>query len=612
MSHDDLFADAEPEHDPGIDYEYENFEAPVITWEDPYENIPPDFEEDPTDSSSSLVDEILDTVRVCLASMSGRSCAEGMDMLGYVLSSSIVIDQLDDTQLRRLKRLFDVLSYAWGDDPHGTIDFNDVPDVEAAGNSVKYQFTRIASTEKSDLVANPAGTWRALVGKVTRQATQKAAQRLIDACKTDAPDEELMVKFREIVPPSAKTEVLNADFSMTVAQWEAQYRQAAAASAPYRISSGYPTMDYALTAKDASGADNEPFGSFAPGELHIFGGATGSGKSAWARPLARNMAYDLVHGWGYSNAQILYAFTEENASIVLRAAGMAENMPFHHLAHNVTLANVGPSRKRLVHAVWDLVIKAYHRSQEQGIPITECELPYAIFWDYIGGTAEAGEPVDTVASQLNADLAMRGFAQWDPYAMETFSGENFSAYAGMPWPDGMEFFRPVVIAFSQFRKLADPVWYDPSNKACNEADFTVENSDGSPGWEVRPGDFRVPTQSELRGSGILANHATAIYTLHRSRPQKNEKIRDEKLGRFRLQDDRARIIPTKTRNSADMPFFPMRFDSQPSGVRGQFYDILATEAIRKGQLVPTDCYREEGDPILPPRQVRTPFDLVTY
>lgn len=606
---DDLFVDALPED--GSDIHYDEPIETVTHWDDPYADMPV-FDDTEADTSASLADDILDTIRVCLASMSGRSCAEGMDMIGFILSSSIVTDQLDDTTMRRTKRLFDVLSYAWGDDPHAVIDYDDVPDIDAAGSSVAYEFTRIASTRGHDLVPNPAGTWRALVGKVTRQATKQAAARLIQACDTDAPDEELMAKFRAIVPPSAKTEVRNADFSMTASQWEAAYRQAASTTAAYRISSGYPTMDYALTAKDPHGNDAEPFGSFAPGEFHVFGGATGNGKSAWARPLARNMAYDLVHGWGYSKAQILYAFTEENASIILRAAGIAEGMPFHHLADNVTLANVGPSRKRLVHAVWDLVIKAYHRSQEQGIPITECELPYAIFWDYIGGTAEAGEAVDTVAAQLNADLAMRGFAQWDPYAMETFSGESFSAYAGMPWPDGMEFFRPVVIAFAQFRKLADPVWYDPNNKSCNLADFTIENSDGSPGWEVQPGDFRVPTQSELRGSGILANHATAIYTLHRSRPQKNEKFLDHALGRYRLQDDRARVIPTKTRNSTDLNFFPMRFDSQPSGVRGQFYDVLASEAIRNGQLTPTDCYREEGDPILPPRQVRTPFDLVTY
>jgi hypothetical protein len=605
----DLFTDAGPEA-----------EENTGMWEDPYAGLDFHPTEPPSDNQpieaeqdDNLEEHIIETMRLCLAALSGRRSAEGLDMLGYILSSTAVLDSLGKNDVRRIKRLCDVLASAWGDDHASNIDYDDVPDIAAAGGAVNYEFSIITSyLTREDLPKNPAGTWRALQGKVQRVATRGQAIALATACEKDAPDEELMFTFRQITPPSVKTEVRNADFSMTAAQWEDAYRVARSRGTEYRVSSGYPTLDYALTAKDPSGSDAEAFGAFAPGELHVFAGATGNGKSAWARPLARNMAYDLVNGWGLSNAQILYAFTEETADIVLRTAGLAEGMPFHHLAKNITLANVGPSRKRLVHAVWDLVIKAYHRSQELGIPITSCELPYVIFWDYIGGTAESGEPVDTVASQINADLAMRGFAQWDPYAMETFSKESFSAYSGMPWPDGMEFFRPVVIAFAQFRKLADPVWYDPTNKACNLADFTVENADGSPGWEVRTGDFRVPTQAEIRGSGILANHATAIYTLHRSRPQKNPKVLDPVLGRYRLVDDRARIIPTKVRNSSDLTFVPMRFDSQPSGLRGQFYDVLAARAINSGQLSPSDPYREDGDPILPPRTIRTAFDGVSY
>lgn len=590
----------------------------TVVWEDPYADVP-FFDEAPEDTSTqkeevNLESQILERVRYCLAGVQDRSCAEGQDLLGFILSSKLTLEQLSKEDLRVLKRLVDVLNAAWAANPAGVIDFEDIPDVEAAGHAVNEQVQQIKvlarGAEDVSKAKNPAGSWRALTGLVQRKATIAQAGQLINACETDAPDEELMRRFRDITPPSVQTEVRNADFSMTASDWEAKMRAAGSAASSYRISSGYPTMDFALTAKGISGAAEEPYGSFAPGEFHVFGGATGNGKSAWARPLARNMAHDLVHGWGYTKAQVLYAFTEENASIVMRAASIAEGMPFHHLSKNITLANVGPSRKRLVHAVWDLVIAAYHKSQEQGIPITECQLPYTIIWDYIGGTAEAGEAVDTVAAQLNADLAMRGFAQWDPYAMETFSGESFAAYAGMPWPAGMEFFRPVVIAFAQFRKLADPVWFDPSNKSCNLADFTIENADGSPGWDVREGDFRVPTQSELRGSGILANHATGIYTLHRSRPQKNPKVKTDQG--YRLVDDRARIIPTKVRNSTDLTFFPMRFDSQPSGVRGQFYDLLAEAAITGGQLEPGDAYQVAGDPILPPREVRTPFDLVTY
>ena len=207
---------------------------------------------------------------------------------------------------------------------------------------------------------------------------------------------------------------------------------------------------------------------------------------------------------------------------------------------------------------------------------------------------------------------MRGIAAWDVQFMEEFSGESFAAYAGMSWPTGMDAFQPAVLGFAQFRKLADPQWYDPNARNASTDDFVVPNADGEPGWEVLPGDFRIPTQGEVRGSGILINHATSLIILHRSRPQKNPKVVDEVTGRIHLVDDRARWLLVKTRNGTDLPFIEMRFDSIPSGLRGQFFDRRAEIAIGMGLLEPTECYQEVGDPLLPHRPVRTPFDGVAY
>ena len=182
----------------------------------------------------------------------------------------------------------------------------------------------------------------------------------------------------------------------------------------------------------------------------------------------------------------------------------------------------------------------------------------------------------------------------------------------MSWPDGMDNFQPAVLGFAQFKKLADPQWYDPNAKGGSTEDFVIPNADGSPGWEVLPGDFRIPTQGEVRGSGVLLNHATSLLVGHRSRPQKNPKVVDPVTGKIRLVDSRARWILVKTRNGSDLPFVEMRFDSLTSGLRGQFFDYRAEIAIRKGMLNPTECYREEGDPILPHRPKRSPFDGVAY
>ena len=147
---------------------------------------------------------------------------------------------------------------------------------------------------------------------------------------------------------------------------------------------------------------------------------------------------------------------------------------------------------------------------------------------------------------------------------------------------------------------------------CSEADYSVENADGTPGWQIKPGDYVVPTRSEIRGSGVLQNHLTSLSVAHRSRPQKNEKITDPATGRVRLEDDRGRIIFLKTRNGADLKFIPMLFDSNPEGLRGQYYDLLAERAIAGGKLPTAASYTQEGDPILPPRPAHSPFAGIAY
>jgi len=563
--------------------------------------------------SDDLADTAVGTLHQCLASCQGRTGAELLDMLSYAISSDQVMSYLDPSERKTFVRLSEIMTSAFGVDRQAAVDWFDIPDLQAASPRVLRQVSAVRSLIGSkDLPTNPAGTWRALVGRVTRISARGKALHLAQAIDADEPDEVLMDVFRSMVPPSSRTEVVNASFSRSAAEWEAHDRSAAASAAPYRISSGYPTLDWSLTMKNTDGSPAEPLGAFAPGEFHVVAAPTGNGKSAMSRRLITAAAQDLVVGWGRANDRVLICITEESPRIVYEAAGLAAGGQFHHLASNVTIANTGASRRRIVHAVWDQVLTAVHLSRETGISLDQAGLPAMIVWDYIGGTVEAGEPQDTVAMERNANLAMRGFAQWDIDAMEMFSGESFSAYAGMPWPENFGSFKPVVVAFAQFVKLKDPLWYDPTIKGISVSDFVVERPDGSAGWEVRPGDFRLPTQGEVRGSGVLINHATSLLFLHRSRPQKNPKVMDPKTGKFRLVDNRARIMLVKTRNGADLPFIPMQFDSQPSGPRGQFFDVLAEAAIESGKLDPGEAYSESGDPITPPRPCRTPFDSVAY
>jgi hypothetical protein len=58
----------------------------------------------------------------------------------------------------------------------------------------------------------------------------------------------------------------------------------------------------------------------------------------------------------------------------------------------------------------------------------------------------------------------------------------------------------------------------------------------------------------------------------------------------------------------------MRFDSNPEGYRGQFYDDLGHQhCVVGGRMrIQADAYRQEGDPILPERPRRSPFSRVPY
>lgn len=556
-----------------------------------------------------LIDEIIDTIRAVFASRHNSPGTEMVDIIKYVASSASVLEKLDKSYIRTFKRVCEVLMASAKDNIDADMDFFNIPDLEATSGRVQAEIEFMTNKiTANETPTNPTGIWRALCDKIQRISSKSQALNFISALDEDAPEDELMNLYAKLSPPTTKRATINASFSKTAHEWEAQDAEDAAARSPYRISSGYPTWDFAFTAKDAKGEELEPRGCFAPGEFHGLAAPTGNGKSAMSRRLVTAAAEDLVTGWGHEHARVLVAITEEAPKIVYRAAALGEGQAFHHLAKNVVIADVGASRRRFMHAVWDLVVEAYHRSKELGINIADAGLPEMILLDYIGGIVEQGEDPDKTAVENTANLIMRGLCGWRIQEMEQFSGESFSAYAGMTWPDCGSF-KPVVLAFVQTTKPKKE-FYDPED--CSVADFVVESSDGSPGWTVKPGDFHVPGRGAVRGSGVLQNHLTSLVMLHRSRPQNNPTKLDPTTNKMRLVDDRARLILLKTRNGSDMPFIPMRFDSNFEGLRGQFYDLLAERAIAKNMLELLPSYVNPGDPIMPPRPTRSPFTGVTY
>lgn len=562
---------------------------------------------------ATIAERVLDTLRSCIAATQGRTGADLVEMVTYIMTSKHALAHLDEVHLVAYRRLAEILVSEYAEESTRTVDLTEVHGLDAAPGKVRAELSVIVTRlGRDDLPKTPSAAWRALVNYVQRMTARQRALTLVAAIEAGEADETCMEIFRNLEPPSASKALVNSTFSRTAKAWEEADLAAAAEAPGFRISSGYPTLDFAFTLKDAHGRDAEPRGTFGAGEFHVFAAPTGNGKSAAARRLITAAAEDLVVGWGREHDKVLIAITEEAPKIVYQVAGLAKGQPFHHLAQNVVIASVGASRRRFIHAIWDCVIDAYQRAQETGMPISNAGLPSFVVLDYVGGIVEDGESGDTTAIEKTANLLMRGVAAWDVQMMEEFSGESFAAYAGMSWPAGMDAFRPAVLGFAQFKKLADPLFFDPKARGASPDDFVRPSASGEPGWAVLPGDFRLPTQGEVRGSGVLINHATSLIIGHRSRPVSNPKIVDPETGRIRLVDDRARFLLEKTRNSTDLPFIEMRFDSIPSGLRGQFYDRRAEIAIERGLLKPTECYQQAGDPILPMRPNRSPFDGVAY
>ncbi|WP_141014456.1 hypothetical protein [Nocardioides sambongensis] len=566
-----------------------------------------------TEADPEMTNRVIDTLRSCFAAAHGRVGDEVTDLVRYLLGSDKAMGYLDETTRRTFKRVGEVFVAVAGDNPDGDFDIDDLPDLEAAHPKVVTEVKTIRARIQVDSTpTNPTSTWRALCDQIQKTSAKDGARTLIDAIESDLPADELMKVFTALEPPTTQKTIVNSTFSQSAGAWELQDEEAEAERPTYRISSGYRTLDYVFTLKDAYGKPAEALGAWAPGEFHAIAAGTGHGKSALSRRLITAAAEDLVNGWGHEHAKVLIAITEEAPKIVYKAAGLSKGQPFHHLRDNVVIADVGASRRRFVQAVWDCVIDAYHLSKATGRPIVDCGLPEFIVLDYIGGIVEAGEGGDTTAIENTANLIMRGLCGWRIQEMEQFSGESFSEYAGMTWPTGMENFKPAVLTFVQLRKLTRPEFYNPEIKGMSAGDFTVENADGAPGWSVKTGDFVVPVRGEVRGSGVLANHLSSLTVAHRSRPQANSKIVDPVTKKMRLEDDRARLIFLKTRNSSDIPFVPMRFDSNPEGLRGQYYDLLSEKAIEVGKVKPLASYTQTGDPILPARPSRSPFAGIAY
>jgi len=540
-------------------------------------------------------------LRLVLASLNGEPAEVVSATVARVTRERDVLDRVPDGWRPVIDGVLEVLAFeCTALDGVGVVNFDFMPGAWNHTKAVRDELELLSGLERSD---NPSSEFEALVEAIQAGMSRQAALILVREVDDQSTAARKMKAFREIPPPTRQREVVNNTWAKSAAQWMDEARAAEGAASELILSSGYPTLDMA-----AAGSGDLP-GLIRPGEFWVGGAGTGHGKSAFTRRVFSSMLLDLVYGWGLQDALGILGFTEEEAWDVATAAMLDKGQPYHAVANNAILAKLGESRKRVVEVVYDAVIAAAKKADSTGAPITDF-LPYFYFLDYIQAIKEPGENPDTEGVARTADLMMRGIAAWDPEMMGSISGVSFEEYAGMRWPDGMDNHRVAVFCLSQLRKEGNDhtVFYRSGKSTIS--DFTVVDANGTPMWEPLEDDYAIPNRSDLRGSGVLLNHATGLIFFHRSRPTASVR-KDPVTGRKSLTDTRARFIVPKARKSVSMPYIPVRFDSNPEGFRGMFYDDLAWQhAVVEGRMeVMTEWCTRPGDPILPRRPKRSPWDI---
>lgn len=619
--------------------------ASTRTWDDgpPIDEVPPDswFDHDevpadwpaadvgsrsrrhprhPTGRTVAHGAKVLAALRRVLAAYHGRPADELRQMIAQLRTSPKALAELDETTAWTYRGVFEVLEVECANlTDDAPVYLGDLPGVDNHTAEVADELARIvAVAARGDAASNPYSAWLAVVEDVQGAHTLRGLHALARAIEEKAPAEHKLELFRRLEPPTTKAAVVREAGPRTAREVVEERAAALAGAAKLRFSSGYRTLDLAFT------GPGEPVGFIAPGEQSVIGGPTGTGKSSFSYALVRSFAQDLVN-WGYQDGYVVWFHTEEESADKVRAAGLGPGQRFHHLADRVVIDPIGTSRRRMAEVLYDLVIAAEKKSQQSGLPPTRF-LPHVVLLDYIQAVAERNES-DNQANIVTAEFLLRGVQAWNPEEMAKFSGLDFRAYAGMPWPDGMDHHRCAVVTFAQLKKPDDEslMFFKSGSRKHKLSDFAFEHTDasvpapwtdeggGAWSWEVREQDLYLLKQNQIMGSSKILQNATTILLLHRSRPRNNPRLPGVGAdGRPHLEDTRARLLLDKTRAGSQLKFVPMAFDIMADGFRAQYYDVLAEAAIDQGRFRPDPAFIESGDPILPRRPAASPLAGLRY
>jgi hypothetical protein len=563
------------------------------------------FAED-TPQHLPLSDRILSAALQVTASCHGRIATEAGELANLVRSADAALDVLSDDERALLVAVCEIVSWESQNLAAGSLDLAALPSAVIYADPVRNFLFRAHSLAVSGkMPLNPAAVWLAVVEEVARSRSRRSAVALVQSIDAGSTVEEVVTRFRAIEPPTARKGAVRRRGARTAAQVAEDEARISAGSAKMRFSSGYRTLDLWVT----NPAADEPLGFLAPGEGVVVAAGTGQGKSSFSYGLVPSLAQDL-RNWGLPDAKVYFAHTEEASADKVKAMRLGPGQRFHHLSNQVVVADVGSSREAFVMGLYDLVIDGYERQQATGRPITDF-LPHIVVLDYVQALSGEKDKNEVEATRLTAELILRGVQAWNPEEMAKFGGVEFSTYAGMAWPKGMEDHKVASVAFAQLVKAAGEKGpFRPNAKNAQLSDYVALDANGDPLWDVKEGDQPVLGKDAIRGSGVILQNATFIIFLHRSNIHAGKSVGSD--GRVHLTDTRARLIIDKMRNGALGPVVPMAFDSQLSGFRGQYFDPAAEAALSQGRFTADEAFKESGDPILPPRPAPRPLGAWRY
>jgi len=537
-------------------------------------------------------------------------------LIAQVRVSTNALEELDDAHRSRLVSLIELVEFELSvASPEAPIALAECVGLEFASEQTRRDMDVLLALPVSEKPENPIGFWVALCNEVQSRRTRRQIDVLAMSIDSHAPVVDQLDIYDRLEPPATRVAVIREEGIRTADRLLEELEEAGATSAPYRLSSGFPTLDASQT------GDKDEIGIIAPGENLLILGPTGTGKSSIEYALHRGTTLSLTQV--YPDALSILAHTEEESRVKAKAIGLERGQRWHDLAKNVVIENIGSSRRRLAEMFYETVAHAVRRSQETGRHPVEFVV-HKMHIDYLQAIAEQGETEQTSVI-TTSELILRGFQACNPEEIEKYSHVNFTRYTGMKWPDELEHHRVAVITYGQLRKSGSDatVFYDPNNKKHSLNQFSLEAppadepawTDPSGNgwcWKVEAGDFRLFTKDDIYGSSKPLQNATSVLLLHRSRPQKNPVSWTDDSGRKHLADTRARLILDKARNGQNALYVPMAFDVMPDAFRAQYYDVIGESLVNEKLIEVDDRYQVSGDPMIPKRPKRSPFADFRY